>query len=108
MCEQYWDCLDKMSEVNFNPAETLILQPKHNFENYTLCMLFELKSVGKVSEEKYAASLGTKAKQIVLNNFDYFLKDVKSTAIQFYIYRVWDKHSRLDCNKNNNTKCKTL
>ena len=64
--------------------------------------------MGKMSEEKYAASLGTKAKQIALNNFDYFYKDVKSTAIQFYIYRVCDKHSRLDCNKNNNTKCKTL
>ena len=23
MSEQYWDCLDKMSEVNFSPAETL-------------------------------------------------------------------------------------
>ena len=24
MSEQYWGCLDKMSEVNFNPAETLV------------------------------------------------------------------------------------
>ena len=72
MSKQYWDCLDKMSEVNFNPAETLILQLKHTIENYTLCMLFELKFSGEMSEEKYAASLGTKAKQIVLNNFDYF------------------------------------
>ena len=23
MFEQYWGCLDKMSDVNFNPAETL-------------------------------------------------------------------------------------
>ena len=23
MSEQYWGCLDKMSEVNFSPAETL-------------------------------------------------------------------------------------
>ena len=23
MFEQYWGCLDKMSEVNFSPAETL-------------------------------------------------------------------------------------
>ena len=25
MSEQYWGCLDKMSEVNFSPAETLTL-----------------------------------------------------------------------------------
>ena len=47
MSKQYWDCLDKMSEVNFNPAETLILQLKHTIENYTLCMLFELKFSGE-------------------------------------------------------------
>ena len=35
-------------------------------------MLFELKFSGKMSEEKYAASLGTKAKQIDLNICDYF------------------------------------
>ena len=35
-------------------------------------MLFELKFSGKTSEEKYAASLGTKAKQIFLNTYDYF------------------------------------
>ena len=33
-------------------------------ENYSLYMLFELKFSEKTSEEKYAASLGTKAKQI--------------------------------------------
>ena len=33
-------------------------------QNYSLYMLFELKFSGKTSEEKYAASLGTKAKQI--------------------------------------------
>ena len=38
-------------------------------------MLFELKFSGKTSEEMYAASLGTKAKQIKKNNiFDYFKK----------------------------------
>ena len=31
---------------------------------YSLYKLFELKLIGKTSEEKYAASLGTKAKQI--------------------------------------------
>ena len=35
-------------------------------------MLFELKFSGKAYEEKYAASLGTKAKQIFLNICDYF------------------------------------
>ena len=34
-------------------------------ENYSLYMLFELKFSGKRYEEKYAASLGTKAKQII-------------------------------------------
>ena len=35
-------------------------------------MLFELKFSGKLYEEKYAARLGTKAKQIVLDICDYF------------------------------------
>ena len=38
----------------------------------SLYTLFELKFSGKKSEEKYAASLGTKAKQIFLNICDYF------------------------------------
>ena len=33
-------------------------------KNSSLYMLFELKFSGKTSEEKYATSLGTKAKQI--------------------------------------------
>ena len=41
-------------------------------ENYSLYMLFELKFSVKKSEEKYAASLSTKAKRIVLNICDYF------------------------------------
>ena len=40
-------------------------------ENYTLYM-FKFKLCGKMFEEKYAASIGTKAKQIVLNICDYF------------------------------------
>ena len=39
---------------------------------YSQYMLFELKFSGIMSEEKYAGSLGTKAKQIVLNISDYF------------------------------------
>ena len=36
-----------------------LLQSKHTVENYSVYMLFELKFSGKMSEEKYAASLGT-------------------------------------------------
>ena len=39
-------------------------------------MLFELKFGGKTSEEKYAASLGTKAKQIFLLNICDTLKKI--------------------------------
>ena len=39
---------------------------------YSLYKLFELKFSGKTSEEKYAASLGTTAKQFFLNICDYF------------------------------------
>ena len=50
-----------------------ILYPKRMVKKYSLFMLFELKFRGKTSEEKYAASLGTKAKQILfLNICDYF------------------------------------
>ena len=55
---------------------------------YSLYKLFELKFSGKMSEEKYAASLGTKAKQIFLNSCDYFKKYVKSTEIQLHISSV--------------------
>ena len=44
-------------------------------EMYSLYKLFELKFSRKTSEEKYAASLGTKAKQIFfLNIYDYLKK----------------------------------
>ena len=55
---------------------------------YSLYKLFELKFCGKTSEEKYAASLGTKAKQIFLNICDYFKKYIKSTEIQLHISSV--------------------
>ena len=55
---------------------------------YSLYKLFELKFSGKTSEEKYAASLGTKAKQIFLNICDYFKKHVKSAKIQLHISSV--------------------
>ena len=55
---------------------------------YSLYKLFELKFGVKTSEEKYAAILGTKAKQIFLNIRDYFKKYVKSTEIQLHISRV--------------------
>ena len=41
---------------------------------YSLYKLFELTFSGKTSEEKYAASLGIKAKQIFFNICDYFKK----------------------------------
>ena len=52
---------------------------------YSLNKLFELKLSGKTSEEKYAASLGTKAKQIFLNICEYFKN---MTEIQLHISSV--------------------
>ena len=46
-------------------------------------MLFELKFSGKTSEEKYAASLGTKAKQIFLNICDCFKNMSKAQRFNF-------------------------
>ena len=45
-------------------------------ENYSLYMLFELKFSGKRYEEKYAASPGTKAKQIIFFNICDYLKKI--------------------------------
>ena len=55
------------------------ITPKHTVKNISLCMLFELKFSWNMSEETYAARPGTKAKQIIINICDYFLKDVTST-----------------------------
>ena len=33
MSEQYWGCLDKMSEVDFSPAETLLFEHWFELEN---------------------------------------------------------------------------
>ena len=55
---------------------------------YSLYELFELKFSGKTSEEKYEASLRTKAKQYFLNICDYFKKYVKSTEIHLHISSV--------------------
>ena len=55
---------------------------------YSCYRLFELKVSGKTSEEKYAASLGTKAIPIFLNicdYCDYFKEYIKSTEIQLQI-----------------------
>ena len=40
---------------------------------------------------KYIGSLGSKAKQIVLNVCDYFLKNVKSRKIHSFTYRSYGK-----------------
>ena len=57
---------------------------------YSLYKLFELKFSGKTSEEKYAASLGTKAKQIFfkISAINIKKKYVKSTEIQLHISSV--------------------
>ena len=60
---------------------------------YSLYKLFELKFSGKTSEEKYAASLGTKAKQIFSNICDYFKNMLKAQRFNF-IYRAYGKRSR--------------
>ena len=52
---------------------------------YSYYKLFELKFSGKKCEEKYAASLGTKAKHTFLNICDYFKEYIKSTEIQLHI-----------------------
>ena len=56
---------------------------------YSLYKLFELKFSWKTSEEKYAASLGTKAKQIFFKISAITLKKyVKSTEIQLHTSSV--------------------
>ena len=62
-------------------------------ENYSLYMLFEPKFSGKTSEEKYAASLGTKAKQIILNIYDYFKNLSKAHRFNF-TFRAYGKPFR--------------
>ena len=44
MSEQNWGCLDKMSEVNFSPAETL---PSNNYRQliFTAMLLFDTDSL---------------------------------------------------------------
>ena len=60
---------------------------------YSLYRLFEFKFSGKMSEEKYAASLGTKAKQMFLNICDYFKNMSKAQRFNF-TYRAYGKRSR--------------
>ena len=60
---------------------------------YSLYKLFELKFSGKTSEEKYAASLGNKTKQIFLNICDYFKNMSKAERFNF-TYRAYGKRSR--------------
>ena len=80
---------------------------KHTLENYSLYMLFELKFSGKTSEEKYAASLGTKAKQIFfLDICDYFKKNMSKAQRCNITYRAYGKRSQWGSYKNNNSKCK--
>ena len=58
-------------------------------------MLFELKFCGKTSEEKYAASLGTKAKQIVKYICDYmYFKNMSKAQIFNFTYRAYGERSQ--------------
>ena len=60
---------------------------------YSLYKLFELKFSGKTSEEKYAASLGTKAKQIFL--ISAITLENMSKAQRFnFTYRAYGTRSR--------------
>ena len=72
---------------------------------YPLYQLFKLKFSGKTSEEKYAASLGTKAKQIFLISAITLKKMSKAQRFNF-TYRAYGKRSRRGSYKNNNNKCK--
>ena len=45
MSKQYWGCLDKMSEVNFSPAETLVYRMSEN------CKSVVLQDIGKCNIE---------------------------------------------------------
>ena len=60
---------------------------------YSLYKLFELKFSGKTSEEKYAASLGTKAKQIFLISA-ITLKNMSKAQRFNFTYRAYGKRSR--------------
>ena len=60
---------------------------------YSLYKLFELKFSGKTSEEKYAASLGTKAKQIFLISA-ITLKNMSKAQRFNFTYRAYVKRSR--------------
>ena len=73
---------------------------------YSLYKFFELKFSGKTSEEKYAASLGTKAKQIFFKISAITLKNMSKAQRFNFTYRAYGKRSRWGSYKNNNNKCK--
>ena len=61
MTEQNWSCLDKMSKVNFSPAETLIEHQKCLSEN----IIVDLRIVSKLTSKlniKKRARVGPPAK----------------------------------------------
>ena len=55
---------------------------------YSYYKLFELKFSGKTSEEKYAASLGTKAHRFFKISAITFKEYIKSTEIQLHISSI--------------------
>ena len=61
---------------------------------YLLYKLFELKFSGKTSEEKFATSLGTKAKQIFFLISAITLKDMSKAQRFNFTNRAYGKRSR--------------
>ena len=60
----------------------------------SLYKLFELKFGGKTSEEKYAAILGTKAKQNFFKISAITLKNMSKAQRFNFTYRAYGKRSR--------------
>ena len=79
---------------------------KYKVKHYSQYMLFELEFNGKTSEEKFAASLGTKAKQIFFFNICDNFKNMSKAQRFNFTYRAYGKRSRLGSYKNNNNKSK--
>ena len=61
---------------------------------YSLNKLFELKFGGKTSEEKYAAILGTKAKQNFLKYLRLPTKNMSKAQRFNFTYPAYGKRSR--------------
>ena len=74
--------------------------------HYTCCL--NLSSVVKTSEETFAASLGTKAKQIFFKHLRLLKKFVKSTDIQFHINVLGENPTKITISNESIDKQITL